>query len=337
MSGTVTRNTSIILRSAVWPLSLLNHNLSIPLDNQTYVGVTNPILALGNVHVRQCDEAAPEKGLCITLAEECVLSLCTRRFETSVVDGTTSIKSYDEDFGCLSQVHSDIGAIVHGTDTHCWQAGKHCDSLHLTALSSFNWKDLDELVLCPDGVVVQTADRVQDNSLASIIARPSVQGKLLTRLTGNQSASLEGGLLEGDIVASNFAIEYIAANGLEPVLAGLAASLTQQALLANTSERVVGTVWATETYVKVNWLWLIYPATLTLGAIVLLVLTSRHSNLCGLKTWKSSILPLLYRSLDPRLLAGQPVLQDASMMTEVASGAEVTLAEKFREDRVILI
>lgn len=193
MSSTlVLRNISDILRSAVWPLSLLNHNLSIPLANQTYVGVTNPILALGNVHVQICDEAAPGKGLCITLAEECVLSLCTRRYETSVVDGIADVKSKDEDFGCLSQVHADGGVIGQGTETHCWQVGKLCDSLHFTDFTSFDPDDHPEFVFCPDGVVVQTAARVQDNSLASIIARPTVQGKILTRLTVIYAESVLG-------------------------------------------------------------------------------------------------------------------------------------------------
>jgi len=48
-------------------------------------------------------------------------------------------------------------------------------------------------------------------------------------------------------------MEYIAANGLEPVLAGVAASLTQEALRGNTSEKAPGTVYTTETFVAVDW------------------------------------------------------------------------------------
>lgn len=156
-SEEVTRHTADLLRSAVWPLSLMNRNLSIPLDNQTYVGVTNPIIALGNVHVQRCDEAALESGLCITLAEECVLSLCTRSFGTSVVDGTADVTFNNEDFGCLSKAYADDGYGVDDIDTHCWQAGKSCDSLHFTNVSSFREEGVPEgFVLCPDGIAVQT-------------------------------------------------------------------------------------------------------------------------------------------------------------------------------------
>lgn len=102
-------NQSIIFRGAVWPLGLLNysHSLPQPLDNGTFAGVTNPIVTLGNVQVQRCDET---EGLCITFVKECSLSLCSRQFETSVTNGTTNNTVTSEDFGCLSQVHSD----------YCW-------------------------------------------------------------------------------------------------------------------------------------------------------------------------------------------------------------------------
>jgi hypothetical protein len=159
-------------------------------------------------------------------------------------------------------------------------------------------------------------------------------------LTGNQTAILEiakrGIVEEGVTTASSYAIKYITANGLEPILAGVAASLTQQALLANTSVEETGTVWTTDTYVAVDWPWLIYPAALVLSSIVLLMLTAIHSHRCGLRTWKSSILPLLYRNLDADLLARQSVLHDVSTMTGVAGRAKVTLVETSREDGVVL-
>jgi hypothetical protein len=173
-----------------------------------------------------------------------------------------------------------------------------------------------------------------------MMALPTLQGKLLTRLTGNQTGLWviggKGAFQEKDAITSSFTMDYITENGLGPVLAGVAASLTQQALLANTSEKVMGTVWTTETFVAVDWPWLIYPATLVLNSIILLALTALHSHRCGLRIWKSSMLPLLYRTLDPDLLAGQPVLHDVSTMTGVAGKAKVTLVETSREDGVVL-
>jgi hypothetical protein len=73
-----------------------------------------------------------------------------------------------------------------------------------------------------------------------------------------------------------------------------------------------------------------------LSAIALLALSAHHSHRCGLRIWKSSMLPLLYRTLDPDLLARQPVLHDVSTMTGVAGKAKVTLVETSREDGVVL-
>jgi hypothetical protein len=284
--------------------------------------------------VQRCDGAALDNGLCIDFAEECVLSLCTRELAPSVVNVTTSKIITNEDFGCLSKLHDDDGYAFSGTPTHCWESGKSCDDLHfinLTAIEA-DGHQYPGLDFCSDGIFVQT-------SPAS-----SVQSTLLTRLTGNQTArwsspigfSFRESFAESITTSSSYTIEYINATGLGPVLAGVAASLTQQALLANTSEQVPGTVWTTETFVAVDWPWLIYPAALVLSSIILLALTALHSHRCGLRIWKSSMLPLLYRTLDPDLLARQPVLHDVSTMTGVAGRAKVTLVETSREDEVVL-
>lgn len=242
-------NTSNILRGVVWPLHLLNYNLSMPLDNETYAGITNPIVALGNAHVQRCDEDALEKGLCITFAEECALSLCSRRYDTSVVNGTTNTTITNEDFGCMSQLHSErppLAIVSDVVDTHCWQTGESCADLQFTNLTSAGPTGPG---FCTDGIVVQNSTDMYFMA-PTIIEGVDIQSRLLQRLTGNRTATLTytSSLREDAISASSFAMEYIAANGLGPVLAGVAASLTQQALLANTSERVVGTVWTTDTY-----------------------------------------------------------------------------------------
>jgi hypothetical protein len=334
-------NISTLCKGVVWPLALLNYNLSMPLANETYAGVTNPVVALGNVNIQRCDETALEKGLCITFAEECVLSLCTRQFETSVVNGTTETTITNENFGCLSQVHVDDdhhGQVTPGIPTHCWGSGRACDDLHFTNLSSLlRDQDLSHpgLEFCSDGIIVQDSGWPEKNDILGI---PNVQGKLLTRLTGNQTADLSTGkgFREDITTASSYTMEFINATGLGPVLAGVAASLTQQALLGNTSAKVTGPVLTIEAYVAVDWPWLIYPATLVLSSIVLLALTALHSHRCGLRIWKSSMLPLLYRTLDPDLLAQQPVLHDVSTMTGVAGKAKVTLVETSREDGGVL-
>jgi hypothetical protein len=330
-----------IVKGAVWPLGLLNYNLSMPLDNETYAGITNPIVALGNVYVEQCDDVAVEKGLCVKSALECALSLCTRKFETSVVNGTTHIRSIEEDFGCLSQAHDDSASLLAADGdypSHCWQTGTPCDEPHFTNITLGQ-----DPSFCSDGIGVQTAEYADWALWTNHKTKKpqNLQTELLDRVIGNQTAELlsgAGGVHQDNngVSLSNFVMDYINATGLELVLAGVAASLTQQALLANTSETEYGTVWTTKTYVAVDWPWLTYPATLVLCSIILLALTALHSHRCGLRIWKSSMLPLLYRTLDPDLLARQPVLHDVSAMTGVAGKAKVTLVETSRDDGVVL-
>jgi len=337
-----TQNKSTIVKGAAWPLVLLNCNLDMPLDNGTYAGITNPIVALGNVYVQQCDESAVEKGLCVKFASECALSSSTRRFETSVVNGTTDTKSIEEDFGCLSQVYDD--RVYYGGGnyiTHCWRTGTPCEEPYFTDITDITpGQDPD---FCSDGIGIQTADYDHWATYGNGTGPkpPHLQSELLARLTGNQSTdllSILGFVHEGTngMRSSSFLMEQIATVGLGAVLDGVAASLTQQALLANTSEVLLGTVFTTETYVAVDWPWLIYPATLVLGAILLLALTAMHSHRCGLRISKSSMLPLLYRTLDLDLRARQPVLHDVSAMTDVAGRAKVTLAGTSREDGLVL-
>jgi hypothetical protein len=340
-----TYNVSTLSTAVVWPLGLLNSNYSMPLDNKTYAGATNPIVALGNVHLKRCNEVAEfsglDEGLCITYAEECVLSLCTTLVETSVENGTPKIAFNDEDYGCLSQAYNESRE-YYDSDSLCWQAGKLCTDPNSVNNTPTQTQSSSPLIsdFCSDGIIVQNRALSDSDNSDPSPRLSNVQGKLLTRLTGNQSARWiigdKGGFREGYTQTSSFSMEYIIANGLEPVLAEVAPSLTHQALLANTSVEEIGAVWTIETFVAVDWPWLIYPAMLVLSSIVLLALTALHSHRCGLRTWKSSILPLLYRTLDPDLLARRPVLHDVSTMTGVAGGAKVTLVETSREDGVVL-
>jgi hypothetical protein len=158
----------------------------------------------------------------------------------------------NEDFGCLSKVHSDSYSAHVGTGTHCWQAGEPCADLQFINLTAIETDDYEYpgLDFCSEGIIVQTS-RNSDES--------SVQSTLLTRLTGDQTAhwgspwSPNFSFSEGVTTSSSFTMDYINATGLGPVLTGVAASLTQQALLANTSEIFKGTVLTTETYVAVDW------------------------------------------------------------------------------------
>jgi hypothetical protein len=133
----------------------------MPLDNEAYAGVANPIVALGNVHVQRCNEERSlntlEEGLCITYAEECALSLCTSQVKTLVSDIITTTTLTDEDYGCLSQgFDGGIWSSDSSIDTHCWQAGELCGDLDSINITSVQTQALTSpgSEFCSDGIIV---------------------------------------------------------------------------------------------------------------------------------------------------------------------------------------
>ena len=66
------------------------------------------------------------------------------------------------------------------------------------------------------------------------------------------------------------------------------------------STLVSGTVQIPVTYVRVDWVWLIYPATLTLLAAAFLLTAMLRSMGETRLIWKSSCLPLLFHGFEER-------------------------------------
>jgi len=112
------------------------------------------------------------------------------------VNGTTDTMITKTDSGCLSKIHDDLDWTGANANTHCWQSGDACDNLQFVNRSSFRvphssgenpFRGFD---FCSDGIVVHRPRITSHESLASLMAEPTLQGKLLTRLTGNETTRL---------------------------------------------------------------------------------------------------------------------------------------------------
>ncbi|KAI1492866.1 hypothetical protein F5X96DRAFT_319561 [Biscogniauxia mediterranea] len=57
--------------------------------------------------------------------------------------------------------------------------------------------------------------------------------------------------------------------------------------------RAVGTVWVTETYVRVRWPWMALPVAIEGLALIFLIGTIIQSKMSGVAVWKSSTMPML--------------------------------------------
>jgi hypothetical protein len=86
-------------------------------------------------------------------------------------------------------------------------------------------------------------------------------------------------------------------DGLEKSMSNIAASLNRAVLLSS-NQSVYGTVFQGETYVSVNWIWILLPTALVLLSVCFLLLTILANRLQRLHLWKSSILAVLFHGLD---------------------------------------
>ncbi|KAL2857623.1 hypothetical protein BJX68DRAFT_263182 [Aspergillus pseudodeflectus] len=86
-------------------------------------------------------------------------------------------------------------------------------------------------------------------------------------------------------------------DGLEKSMSNIAASLNRAALLSS-NQSVYSTVFHAETYVSVNWIWILLPTALVLLSVCFLLLTILANRLQRLHLWKSSILAVLFHGLD---------------------------------------
>ncbi|KAL3454339.1 hypothetical protein BJX65DRAFT_300981 [Aspergillus insuetus] len=100
-------------------------------------------------------------------------------------------------------------------------------------------------------------------------------------------------------LGDTFVFDEMLKTGFKTVVSNIAASLTQCTFdVSDKSSAVTGTAYVSETYVHVQWAWLVLPASLLVLGNVFLALTilTNKRNLGSL--WKSSAMALLYHGLE---------------------------------------
>jgi hypothetical protein len=64
------------------------------------------------------------------------------------------------------------------------------------------------------------------------------------------------------------------------------------------NDTVIGQSHSVETYIRVKWAWISFPATLVFGGVLLLLLAIMETSKRGVEVWKYSCLPLLFHSVN---------------------------------------
>ena len=103
----------------------------------------------------------------------------------------------------------------------------------------------------------------------------------------------------------------------------------------NDTRSIRGEAWSTEVFVQTQWLWLILPASLLVGTLVLICMTSINSRQHNVAPWKSSILVTLLHGLSEEV--GGHFSPDASPseLEAVAQKLSVKLARRDVDDKLV--
>ncbi|KAK5739083.1 hypothetical protein LTR17_005603 [Elasticomyces elasticus] len=310
-----------ITRHSVWNLGGPQLTPTPPV-NETFLNITNPVLKLGRVSLELTDRYHIVQ---IAAAEECVLTLCERAFNVSVVNATANFELLQTDYGTMIWLETTGFYLTNLTtwtpwnnSDSCWQPREAAYHVINHTNSDFdivgmcNYASAKTPYFCPSGLNWGCGDMHGDGFAITLADR------LVGSIT-QQFLSLFAGGYNVDVTT------WITTQNLSTVLDSVAASLTQLGLSANTTDQVPGLAYQREVHVSVAWVWLSLPIALTLGSILLLIAAAVQSKRHKVKLWKSSVLPLLYHGFEDGKLGSKVVPADVSGMAEVAGGEKMQM------------
>jgi hypothetical protein len=96
-----------------------------------------------------------------------------------------------------------------------------------------------------------------------------------------------------------------------------------------TTNRVTGYTTIPEAYVHVRWQWMIFPVALELATLTLFILVVIHSRREGVPIWKSSILAIIYHSVEELRNERSPPTE---RLSDMQSAAEATAVGLWKSD-----
>lgn len=167
-----------------------------------------------------------------------------------------------------------------------------------------------------------TVQQANTRSLGDFVVR-ALRSANLTQITGNG---------DSDSSLFSFGAAVLAQESVAFVADRLSTSLTNaiRGLASPTTQQVVGQSHVSTQYIRVRWIWLIFPAVVVLLGLVLLVTTILASRRARAMAWKCSPLALLFHPLqgwnDDEL--------DLSDAAEMKRSARAMRAQLLRDDVV---
>lgn len=248
-------------------------------DNKTYLNINRPQMVLAEASLGLDDDKIANQsnmvpGIYIEHVTECAISYCIQDFDISVHNGYTTLQKGSSDFGQLLSLNNSLTGIT----TLCWAPSGTPSDVRIYTSTIGN-----------ESIGLNTSDFVfcGFNSLSS----DAFTGTKLDRYfiaDGNEYSKTPARATPANVAR-------VMRMGLNLTMEQTSAAWTQMGL-QNTNITIVGTMYNTEIMVKVQWLWLILPASLVLGSNIFLTLTILKSK--TRVPWKSSVLALLFHGIN---------------------------------------
>jgi hypothetical protein len=248
----------------------------------------------------------------------------------SVSSGETDSRILNEDYGIIRylSLKEDPRGFVDYIGHFCWASGQAGPQIDYGTSHCSSKPFVDDLGECAIANPEQPA-----------FCPLEFYGKpLIDRLTGHSTLDQTWGPTDVEpYPAVPDYMQRVQQMNLSGVLNNVAASLTDLGLApSNRTSIVTGSSQRLEVYVRVDWPWLILPATLEVAGLCVLVLTALLSKRKRVRLWKSSALALLYHGLEVSFAERRP-LENVYDMQRVAEKTNVRLDPSLVGERTALL
>ncbi|KAL4740190.1 hypothetical protein BDV11DRAFT_185934, partial [Aspergillus similis] len=277
--------TNFLWRASIWGRDGVSGDGTL---RNELIAFTHAKLSTDNDHRKSY--AHPEDGLRIDNVTKCTISFCSRQYNITVSNGLVSTHVSEPNWVQIFTHEYEIGVqggeLNHLEETVCWRSGPGGPD----DLPRF-WNGSEKY---PQFVNESTHTICPDPFIYAEFA-PAFTGSTTEYWLQDYNPNFFSFFDTGGEPSSNN-VRKLISSGLGEVASNVAASLTKY-FLDQTNKTVIGEMKLAESYVAVEWEWLVFPAAFVLFTWGLLVSTILMNKAEGLELWKSSILPLLYHGL----------------------------------------
>ncbi|KAK3684521.1 hypothetical protein LTR37_020196 [Vermiconidia calcicola] len=264
----------------------------------------------------ECHATAANFSMRAPQATECKLSWCSKTFESKAVNGTISetvVQTNDLVFPPGPCNGTSNWPPLFQEDSHipAWTVREDVGADDLFRFAAFKKHEVLEN-LCDDW-------QHHDNPAFWINAQDNLNVRHILDTVFTGRVSNAAGTNVGNML-------YTVNNGnITANVMGVAESMTNEIRSGPNSTAHLGTAHINETYIRVNWVWLTYPAVLVALSILFLFGTVIFSAEKSQVVWKSSSLALLFHGLKES--DRETSVRKQSDMEEVAKQIWVRLKE----------